>query len=89
MVVPADTVFVLPDNMSLEDAAAIPVNYITAYIMLFDQVVLREGQSVFVHMAAGKLISCSHRQQSAFPNFCITLYLDLLARRTKLVSGKS
>lgn len=50
---PAADCAVLPDSMSLEDAAAIPVNYLTAYIMLFEQCHLKPGEKVFVHMAAG------------------------------------
>ena len=53
VVLPADDCMLLPDNMSLEEAAAIPVNYVTAYLMLFDQGALKSGDKVFVHMAAG------------------------------------
>ena len=53
--VPADQCFVMPEKMTYEEAAAIPVNYITAYHMLFDMAALRAGQSVLVHMAAGKI----------------------------------
>ena len=50
-----DTVkcFHIPDSMTFEEAAAIPVNYITAYHMLFDMGNLRQGKSVLIHMAAG------------------------------------
>jgi len=43
----------MPDNMTYEEAAAVPVNYITAYHMLFCLGGLQKGQSVLVHMAAG------------------------------------
>lgn len=46
----------IPDTMSFEDAAAIPINYITAAVMLFDQAALKPGDSVFVHMAAGMVV---------------------------------
>ncbi|CAK6961218.1 synaptic vesicle membrane protein VAT-1 homolog [Scomber scombrus] len=52
-VVPAAHTFLIPDGMSFEDAAALPVNYITAYMMLFDFGNLRPNQSVLVHAAAG------------------------------------
>ncbi|KAJ8414334.1 hypothetical protein AAFF_G00052040 [Aldrovandia affinis] len=51
--VPASHTFSMPEGMSFEEAAAIPVNYITAYMMLFDFGNLRPNQSVLVHMAAG------------------------------------
>lgn len=57
VVLPSSDCNVIPDNMSLEDAAAIPVNYLTSYLMLFDQAALKPGDKVFVHMAAGMSIS--------------------------------
>ncbi|XP_035260437.1 synaptic vesicle membrane protein VAT-1 homolog [Anguilla anguilla] len=51
--VPASHTFAMPEGMTFEEAAAIPVNYITAYMMLFDFGNLRPNQSVLVHMAAG------------------------------------
>ncbi|XP_013878153.1 synaptic vesicle membrane protein VAT-1 homolog [Austrofundulus limnaeus] len=52
-VVPASHTFLIPEGMSFEEAAAFPVNYITAYMMLFDFGNLRPNQSVLVHAAAG------------------------------------
>jgi len=51
--VPADHCELIPEGMTYEEAAAIPVNYITAYHMLFCLGGLQKGQSVLVHMAAG------------------------------------
>jgi NADPH:quinone reductase-like Zn-dependent oxidoreductase len=51
--VPAAQVFPIPDDMSFEQAAAIPVNYLTAYHMLFRVACVRPGERVLVHMAAG------------------------------------
>ncbi|RYE88062.1 MAG: alcohol dehydrogenase, partial [Myxococcales bacterium] len=50
---PAVQVLKLPASMSFEQGAALPVNYLTAYHMLFRVAGLRPGQSVLVHMAAG------------------------------------
>ncbi|KAG7334845.1 hypothetical protein KOW79_001441 [Hemibagrus wyckioides] len=52
-VVPTSHTFPMPEAMSFEEAAALPVNYITAYMMLFDFGHLRPNQSVLIHMAAG------------------------------------
>ncbi|TNN85934.1 Synaptic vesicle membrane protein VAT-1 [Liparis tanakae] len=52
-VVPATHTFLIPEGMGFEEAAALPVNYITAYMMLFDFGNLRPNQSVLVHAAAG------------------------------------
>src|SRR5262252_7975292 len=43
----------MPDDMTFEEAAAIPVNYVTAYHMLFRVGALRPRERVLVHMAAG------------------------------------
>uniref|UniRef100_F7FQC5 Vesicle amine transport 1 n=1 Tax=Ornithorhynchus anatinus TaxID=9258 RepID=F7FQC5_ORNAN len=51
--VPANQTFLMPENMTFEEAAALLVNYITAYMVLFDFGHLRPGHSVLVHMAAG------------------------------------
>uniref|UniRef100_A0A8C6UX07 Vesicle amine transport 1 n=1 Tax=Neogobius melanostomus TaxID=47308 RepID=A0A8C6UX07_9GOBI len=47
----ADHTFLIPDGMSFEEAAAFPVNYITAYMMLFDFGHLRPNQNVLIHAA--------------------------------------
>jgi len=51
--VPAGQVLPIPDAMSFEEAAAMPVNYLTAYHMLFRVAGVRPGERVLVHMAAG------------------------------------
>lgn len=54
---PAQYVYKMPDNMSFQDGAALCMNYLTAYIMLFDMANLRKGQSVFVHNVGGGVVS--------------------------------
>ncbi|MCH9686750.1 MAG: medium chain dehydrogenase/reductase family protein, partial [Deltaproteobacteria bacterium] len=51
--VPVAQALRIPDSMSFEDAAAIPVNYLTAHHMLFELARIRPGAHVLVHMAAG------------------------------------
>jgi NADPH:quinone reductase-like Zn-dependent oxidoreductase len=51
--VPAEQVFEIADAMSFEEAAAIPINYLTAYHLLFRVANVRPGERVLVHMAAG------------------------------------
>lgn len=43
----------LPDGMSYEEGAAVPVNYLTAYQMLVQMGSLKEGERVLVHSGAG------------------------------------
>jgi NADPH:quinone reductase-like Zn-dependent oxidoreductase len=51
--VPVTQVAPIPDAMTFEIAAAMPVNYLTAYRMLLDIARIRSGDRVLVHMAAG------------------------------------
>ena len=49
----ADSVFRLPSGMPFEDAAAIPVNYLTAYHSMFAMGNLQPGDRILIHGAAG------------------------------------
>ncbi|MCR9142903.1 MAG: medium chain dehydrogenase/reductase family protein [bacterium] len=51
--VPAMQVFPMPAQMSFEEAAAIPVNYFTAYLGMFFQGNLKAGESFLIHSAGG------------------------------------
>src|SRR3954467_12024354 len=51
--VPAEQAWRLPAKLSFEQAAAIPVNYLTAWIMLVWLGNVRAGDRVLVHAAAG------------------------------------
>jgi len=51
--IPAASVFALPDSVSLEKGAALPMNYLTAHFTLVERAGLREGETVLVHGAAG------------------------------------
>lgn len=53
VVVPAKQAFPMPATMTYEHGAALPVNYLTAYHMLFQVRRVRGGDHVLVHMAAG------------------------------------
>ncbi|XP_042363686.1 synaptic vesicle membrane protein VAT-1 homolog [Plectropomus leopardus] len=53
VVVSASHTFPMPEQMSFEEGAAIPINYITAHMMLFEMANVRPGKSVLIHMAAG------------------------------------
>lgn len=51
--IPTPQAVVIPDSMPFEDAAAMPVNYLTAQQLLFAVARVRSGDTVLVHMAAG------------------------------------
>jgi NADPH2:quinone reductase len=48
-----DSVFPLPEALTFEKAAALPMNYLTAQFALATRAQLREGETVLVHGAAG------------------------------------
>ena len=52
-VVPEASTFALPDQVSFDAGAAIPMNYLTAQFALVERGGLREGETVLVHGAAG------------------------------------
>lgn len=51
--VPDGQVFTLPSTMTFTDAAAIPVNYFTAYLALYHFGNLQDGERVLIHNAGG------------------------------------
>ncbi|XP_063225913.1 synaptic vesicle membrane protein VAT-1 homolog-like isoform X2 [Bacillus rossius redtenbacheri] len=53
VVVPARYVYRLPAGMSFLDAAALTMNYLVAYILLFELGGLSSGKNVLVHSAGG------------------------------------
>jgi NADPH:quinone reductase-like Zn-dependent oxidoreductase len=53
VLVKAGQALALPENLSTVDAAGIPVNYLTAWIMMVTQGNLQPGQTVLVHSAGG------------------------------------
>ncbi|MGZ8718946.1 MAG: NADPH:quinone oxidoreductase family protein, partial [Aeromicrobium sp.] len=65
-VVQADMVYPLPDNVSYEQGAAVPLNYLTAYFALVDRGGLAEGESVLVHGAAGGVGTAAIQIAKAF-----------------------
>jgi synaptic vesicle membrane protein VAT-1 len=51
--VPERQLLEMPEPMSFEEGAGLPVNYLTAYHMLFVVKRIRAGDHVLIHMAAG------------------------------------
>lgn len=51
--VPAAQIFEKPDNLSFEQAAAIPVNYLTAWALLVTMGGLQKDEAVLIHNAGG------------------------------------
>jgi len=51
--VPAQFALPIPEEMSFEEAACLPWNYLVAYHLIFRVACVRPGERVLVHMAAG------------------------------------
>lgn len=71
--VPTKYVYKIPDEMSFQDAAAITMNYLVGYIIVFELLSLRPGKSLMLHSAGGGVVSanstfnlenCHHRSLS-------------------------
>lgn len=58
--------FPLPDDVTFEQGAALPLNYLTAYFALVERARLAEGESVLVHGAAGGIGTASIQVAKAF-----------------------
>uniref|UniRef100_A0A8C9MKR1 Vesicle amine transport 1 like n=1 Tax=Serinus canaria TaxID=9135 RepID=A0A8C9MKR1_SERCA len=69
---PVEFVYKIPDDMNFSEAAAFPMNFVTAYMMLFEVANLREGMSVLVHSAGGGVVSWNFSSFPIFPCFRIS-----------------
>lgn len=74
-VVPTKYVYKLPDEMSFQDAAAITMNYLVAYIIVFELLSLRPGKSLMLHSAGGGVVSKIVCFRSFEFLFCHTFHL--------------
>jgi len=66
--VEADNCFLIPESMSWEDAAAFPINYLTAFFCLFDIGNLRSNQVVLIPSAAGGVGWAATQLAKTIPN---------------------
>jgi NADPH2:quinone reductase len=62
----ATMVFALPDSVSYQQGASLPLNYLTAYFALIERGKLTAGESVLVHGAAGGVGTASIQMAKAF-----------------------
>jgi synaptic vesicle membrane protein VAT-1 len=53
VVIPATQAFAIPEDLSDAEAAAVPVNYLTASLALYRMAALAPGETVLVHNAGG------------------------------------
>lgn len=53
VIIPAAEAVPIPDGLTFEQAAAIPVNYLTAWVLLIKLAGIERGERVLIHAAAG------------------------------------
>ncbi|XP_056613046.1 synaptic vesicle membrane protein VAT-1 homolog-like isoform X2 [Triplophysa dalaica] len=68
---PLDFVYKIPDDMTFPEAAAFSMNFVAAYMMLFEVANLREGMSVLVHSAGGGVGQAVAQLCSTLPNVTV------------------
>ncbi|KAM7406116.1 hypothetical protein PAMP_000515 [Pampus punctatissimus] len=68
---PVEFVYKLPDEMTFAEAAAFSLNFVAAYMMLFEVANLREGMSVLVHSAGGGVGQAVAQLCSTVPNVTV------------------
>ena len=71
VVVPFENLIKMPKSMSFDDGAALCVNYMTAYHILFELGNLRPGAKVLVHMAAGGVGVAATQLCKTVPNVTV------------------
>lgn len=52
-IIPNEIVFKIPDAWSLEQAATVPVVYLTVYIAFFYETKITKGKSILIHAGSG------------------------------------
>ncbi|XP_041078399.1 synaptic vesicle membrane protein VAT-1 homolog-like [Polyodon spathula] len=68
---PLEFVYKIPDDMTFPEAAAFSMNFVAAYMMLFEVASLREGMSVLVHSAGGGMGQAVAQLCSTVPNVTV------------------
>ncbi|XP_041123400.1 synaptic vesicle membrane protein VAT-1 homolog-like isoform X2 [Polyodon spathula] len=68
---PLEFVYKIPDDMTFPEAAAFSMNFVAAYMMLFEVANLREGMSVLVHSAGGGMGQAVAQLCSTVPNVTV------------------
>lgn len=76
---PAEFVYKMPDEMTFAEAAAFTMNFVAAYMMLFEIANLREGMSVLVHSAGGGVVSRFLSPGCATTSFVISFKKNMVS----------
>lgn len=56
VIVQANNCFLIPENISGQDAVSLPANYLTAYLSIFTMGNIQPGDTVLIHSIAGRYL---------------------------------
>src|SRR5512133_1100558 len=85
--VPAAFVFAIPDNMSLDVAAALPMNYLTCLFALDRRGRLAAGETLLVHGASGGIGTAAIQIAKARGAHVIAVVSDAAKEATAVAAG--
>lgn len=85
--VPYDMVMPVPENCSMEEAAALPEAFATAYLNLFLEGGLKKGDILLMHAGASGLASVVIPMAKAFGAYVITTIIDENKRKIVAKTG--
>ncbi|BFZ19646.1 hypothetical protein BsWGS_22684 [Bradybaena similaris] len=69
--IPAKYVYKIPDSLNFHDAAALLMNFVVAYIIMFDLAGVREGHSILAHSLGGGVGQAIVQLANTIPNVVI------------------
>ncbi|MBF4163683.1 NADPH:quinone oxidoreductase family protein [Nocardioides acrostichi] len=82
-----DGVAVLPDSLSFDEGAALPMNYLTAQFALAERAQLKAGETVLVHGAAGGVGTATIQVAKGYGASSIAVCSTEEKRRVALAAG--
>ncbi|CAL1544867.1 unnamed protein product [Lymnaea stagnalis] len=84
--VSSNYVYKIGDNLSFHDAAALLMNYVVAYIILFDLAGVRDGQSILAHSLGGGVGHAIVQLANTIPN--VTIFGTASSHKHEAIKSK-
>ncbi|XP_013084821.1 synaptic vesicle membrane protein VAT-1 homolog-like isoform X2 [Biomphalaria glabrata] len=84
--VSANYVYKVGDNLSFHDGAALLMNFVVAYIILFDLAGVREGQSILAHSLGGGVGQAIIQLANTIPN--VTIFGTASSHKHEAIKSK-
>ncbi|BFZ13309.1 hypothetical protein BsWGS_16348 [Bradybaena similaris] len=84
--VPGKYVYKIPDGLGYQDAAALLVSFVVAYVIVFDLAGIREGQSILAHSLGGAVGHAIVQLASTIPN--VTIFGTASAHKHEAIKSR-